>query len=114
MVMEKRDVLKNATGVVSENNEIYGCKITVLKKSFHKELYQEYPYGEAKSCGRFEEGQEFFTTNPWDPPEGFCHWAWADLRAIIHSLHAGNPTVMIVSCTDGLRPVLFKLERVES
>ena len=111
--MEKQDVLKNATGVVSENNKVYGCKITVLKKSFHKELYQQYPYGEAKSCGRFEEGQQFFTTNPWDPPEGFCHWAWADLRAIIHSLHAGNPTVMIASCTDGLRPVLFKLERME-
>jgi uncharacterized repeat protein (TIGR04076 family) len=32
---------------------------------------------------------------------------------VIHRVHAGNPTVMISCCTDGLRPVFFKLEAVE-
>jgi uncharacterized repeat protein (TIGR04076 family) len=96
-----------------EPHEKYRCKITVLRKDFNADFYQQHPYGEAKSCGRFEVGQEFVTPNPWDPPDGFCLWAWADLRSIIHRIHAGNPTVMIGCCTDGLRPVFFRLEGVE-
>jgi len=90
----------------------YRCRITVLKKSFNQELYDQYPYGPAHACGRLEEGQVFETVSVWDPPEGFCTWAWADLRSLIHGKHGGNQQVMIASCTDGLRPVLFKLERI--
>ena len=96
-----------------EPNERFKCRITVLRKDFNAEFYQKHPYGEAKACGRFEVGQEFVTENPWDPPAGFCQWAWADLRPIIHRVHAGNPTVMISCCTDGLRPVFFKFEAVQ-
>lgn len=91
--------------------ENYKCKITVLRKSFHDDLYEKYPYGAASGCGRFEEGQVFITENVWDPPKNFCTWAWSDLKFLIHSIHAGNPGPMIGSCTDGLRPVLFKFER---
>ena len=93
--------------------ERFQCKITVLRKSFHEDLYLQYPYGAAAACGRFEEGQVFYTNYRWDPPEGFCHWAWGDLRPIIHSMHAGHSTPLVSCCTDGLRPVIFKLERVE-
>jgi uncharacterized repeat protein (TIGR04076 family) len=96
-----------------EPQEKYHCKITVLRKDFNEDFYRRHPYGQAAACGRFEVGQEFLTQNPWDPPAGFCQWAWADLRSIIHRIHAGNPTVMIACCTDGLRPVFFKLEAVE-
>ena len=89
------------------------CKITVLKKSFNEELYKLYPYGNASSCGRLTEGQVFITDNRWDPPEGFCQWAWGDLRPMIHSIHAGHTVPSISCCTDGLRPVIFKLERIE-
>jgi uncharacterized repeat protein (TIGR04076 family) len=91
----------------------YKCKITVIRKSFNEDLYKQYPYGEPAACGRHEVGQEFITESEWDPPEGLCSWAWADMRFIIHSMHAGNPIVKIESCTDGLRPVLFKVERIE-
>lgn len=95
--------------------EKYRCKITVLRKVFNADLYREYPYGAALPCGRFEEGQVFVTNNRWDPPEGFCcDWAWADLRPMIHAMHAGHPVASISCCTDGLRPVTFKLESVES
>ena len=94
--------------------EKYRCKITVMRKLFHKDLYRQYPYGHASSCGVFEEGQEFITSSRWAPPEGFCEWAWADLRPMIHAVHAGSTTTMISCCTDGLRPVLFKIERIES
>jgi uncharacterized repeat protein (TIGR04076 family) len=96
-----------------EPAEKHKCRITVLRKDFNADWYAQHPYGEAKACGRFEVGQEFVTQSPWDPPEGFCPWAWADLRPIIHRVHAGNPTVMISCCTDGLRPVFFKFEAIE-
>jgi uncharacterized repeat protein (TIGR04076 family) len=94
-------------------SEKYRCKITVLKKSFNEELYKQFPYGMASACGRLEEGQEFITNNRWDPPEGFCQWAWSDLRPMLHSIHSGHNVPMITCCTDGLRPVIFKLERIE-
>jgi uncharacterized repeat protein (TIGR04076 family) len=93
--------------------ERYRCRITVLKKTFNQDLYQQYPYGAASPCGRLEEGQVFVTDNRWDPPEGFCHWAWSDLRPMIHSIHAGHSVTMISCCTDGLRPVVFKMERID-
>ena len=92
--------------------EKFRCKITVLSKTFREDLYRQYPYGAASPCGRFEEGQVFITDNRWDPPEGFCHWAWGDLRPIIQSIHAGHSVILISCCTDGLRPVTFKLERI--
>ncbi len=57
-------------------HENFRCRITVLRKEFREELYCQYPYGAAAPCGRLEEGQVFVTDNRWDPPEGFCLWAW--------------------------------------
>lgn len=79
--------------------ENFRCRITVLRKAFHEDLYRQYPYGAALPCGRFEEGQVFVTPNRWDPPEGFCPWAWGDLRPIVQSIHGGHPVVMISCCT---------------
>ena len=93
--------------------ETFACKITVLKKDFAEDLYRQYPYGGPHACGRLEVGQVFYTDSRWNPPEGFCTWAWGDLRAVIMSIHGGHPSPMISCCTDGLRPVTFKLERVE-
>jgi uncharacterized repeat protein (TIGR04076 family) len=94
-------------------SEKYKCRITVLKKIFNEELYKQYPYGYAGPCGRLEEGQVFITNSRWDPPEGFCLWAWSELRPMIHSIHAGSDVQKISCCTDGLRPVIFLLERIE-
>ena len=91
--------------------EEFQCKITVLRKLFHEDLYQQNPYGHAGSCGVLEEGQVFSSDSRWYPPKGFCPWAWSDLQPMIHAIHAGSKTSMISCCTDGLRPVIFKLER---
>ncbi|MBN1304234.1 MAG: TIGR04076 family protein [Anaerolineales bacterium] len=93
--------------------EKYRCQITVLRRDFREDLYQQHPYGWAQPCGRLEEGQVFVTESRWDPPEGFCQWAWRDLSPIIQSIHGGHPATMIACCTDGLRPVTFKLERID-
>ena len=93
--------------------EKFNCKITVLKCDFNVDLYNQYPYGMATPCGRLSVGQEFISTSRWDPPEGLCIWAWRDLSPIIQSFHEGRDNPSISCCTDGLRPVTFKLERVE-
>lgn len=87
------------------------CKITVLKKSIHNDLYRKYRGKEGRLCTVFEEGQEFVVTSPYKPPEGFCQWAWADIRQFILGVYFGREDAVVACCTDGFRPVIFKLER---
>ncbi|MHA2085828.1 MAG: TIGR04076 family protein [Candidatus Thorarchaeota archaeon] len=53
-------------------------------------------------------------------PEDFCSWAWEDLRMNRYLLGFGGDIpdtedgVVFVSCSDGKRPVVFKLERIDS
>jgi uncharacterized repeat protein (TIGR04076 family) len=109
LMNEKEKAELQAEGIknITEN---FRCCITVLRKVFNEDLYDQYPYGYASPCSRFEVGQVFITENRWDPPEGFCPWAWSDLRPMIQGCHAGNEVISIACCTDGLRPVTFKLE----
>ena len=97
------------------------CKITVLKRTLMEDLAKEYVsdpnYG---PCPVFQEGQEFITTGIFgnDIHEGFCHMAWQALVMPVNVLIGGGKVlgfddVHIACCTDGLRPVVFRLERVE-
>jgi uncharacterized repeat protein (TIGR04076 family) len=100
-------------------------KITVLKKVNFKEFYGEnLPVAidekyVTSQCRRFREGQEFLVDGH-NCPEGFCGWAFADIqRDLTHILYGGSYPWMkregeaISCCTSGLRPVIFKLERIE-
>jgi uncharacterized repeat protein (TIGR04076 family) len=98
------------------------CRITVLKRMLNQDLADEYldDTGEFGLCDRFSEGQEFITEHPFVMPEGFCHGAWADIRAHIVAVAAGaNPPwikqrgTIIAGCTDFFKPVVFKVERIE-
>lgn len=96
-------------------------KITVLKKLKTGEILEEYGKDVEETCPFFEVGKEFHVGKDLKMPEGFCSWAWADIhRDIVHLALGGDffwikeKGVMISSCTDGLRPVVFKLERVKS
>ena len=88
------------------------CKITVMKKTIHQDLYKDVRGREGKVCGLFEEGQEFILTSPYKPPEGFCQWAWADIRQYILAAWNGSDYATVACCTDGFRPVFFKVERI--
>jgi uncharacterized repeat protein (TIGR04076 family) len=44
-------------------------------------------------------------------PEGFCGWAWADIQKLVYGMARGGQKVFVTCCTDGYRPVVFKLER---
>jgi len=100
------------------------AKITVVKRLDAKDLYGDNPpaeYDEERitaACNRFEDGQEFIVDNH-NCPLGFCNWAYADIqRDLVHILYGGyfpwmkEKGVAITCCTDGFRPVIFKIERI--
>ena len=93
-------------------------KITVLKKVDMGDIRKNYG-NNVSECEVFKEGDEFISEG-MSMPQGFCAWAWADIqRDVVHLALNGNyPWIKakgatISCCTDGLRPVVFKLERVE-
>ena len=88
------------------------CKITVIKKEIHQDLYEKYQGSKGNICSLFKVGQEFLVKSPYSPPEGFCSWAWADIRPSIHAVYFGSRKISVVCCTDGYRPVIFKVEPV--
>ena len=96
-----------------------GVKISVIKNVQLEDIIKEYGEGVEVVCPKAQVGQEWIVKDSPDKPEGFCSWAWADLhKDIIALLTGGNypfmkkPGTAIACCTDGMRPVIFKLERV--
>ncbi len=94
----------------------HAVKITVMKKLYHPELVAQYAANPEKwtPCTHFEIGDEFITdvNAPWNMPEGFCGWAWADIQKLVYGMARGGQDTFITCCTDGYRPVIFKLEKV--
>jgi uncharacterized repeat protein (TIGR04076 family) len=101
------------------------ARITVIKKVSLNDLYGATPPAPVDEnritpqCSRFEVGQEF-VVDSHNCPEGFCNWAYADIqRDLAHILYGGyypwmkDKNIAIACCTDGLRPVIFKIERIE-
>ena len=93
-------------------------KITVAKRLFHKDLVEENCTHMWQACSRLSNGQEFVSEHA-NMPEGFCSWAWSDIQKYVLTLARGGdllgakPGVFVTCCTDGFRPVVFKLERLE-
>lgn len=99
------------------------CKITVLKRNFEEELAKEYGVEGLTACPLLKEGQEFYAD--WECPKGFCNEAWKAIYQYVFALsHCADDLfyygdwikekgVAICSCNDGLRPVIFKIERTD-
>ena len=100
-------------------------KITVLKRVDPSVIFDgkvpNMPGTDRKYsiCTAFKEGQEFIVENG-EKPEGFCSWAWRDVYKDMSVLRFGGDFdpwvekgVAITCCTDGIRPVSFKMERIE-
>ena len=94
-------------------------KITVLKRLVNHDVLGDYADYTWPPCERFEEGQEFLSSSV-NMPSDFCSWAWADIQKYAITLARGGnflgvkPGVFVTCCTDGFRPVIFKLERLET
>jgi uncharacterized repeat protein (TIGR04076 family) len=105
---------------------MYDVKITIIKRTVNRDIIKKYTKKEyhehIQPCELFKDDQEFKITeeNQYRSPEGFCEWAWADIRHDILTLayggkihHMENENMNIVGCTDWFRPVYFKIERIE-
>ena len=95
-------------------------KITVLRRMFNQDYADEYCQPGTQLCTAFSDGQEFIVES-LDKPDGFCGWAWDDIHKYFLTLRCGGsfqPWMkaednIIACCTDGIRPVVFNLERIE-
>ena len=97
-------------------------QITVVKKLGTKELFGENVPAHATfedACPRCNVGDVYVVPEDGSCPAGFCPCAFADLhRDIMHLRFGGDypfvrePGTAVQCCTDGLRPVFFKLERM--
>ena len=102
--------------------ERHKVKITVLKRTKPSEMFDKspvtllHPMG---PCERYNDGQEFVVGSDLKRPEGLCVWAWYPIYPLVTALIYGGTfpwykekDVAISCCSDGLRPVIFKLERI--
>jgi len=101
-------------------------KITVLERTFNHEIAEAYGSDGFKQgrgfgpCPNFQDGQEF-VLDGLSKPERFCNWAWADLHGAIRTVAFGGEHdylkkrgAALACCTDGMKPVVFRIERVNS
>ena len=100
-------------------------RITVLRREHYDKLLQsllpkDSPERQMGRCDLFTEGQVFETQRGCRKPDGFCDWAWSDIYrdAVSVAFGVGHPwaaprPMAITCCTDGKRPVIFKIERIE-
>lgn len=101
------------------------CKITVIRRTYHQDLADQYiEAGLRKNhgpCEKFQDGQEFVTNVFSGIPQDFCPWAWDDIyKALVgfganghYGMWYRNKNNLIACCSDGIRPVIFKLEKIE-
>jgi len=101
------------------------CRITVLKRTHHQDLIDEYLDDDNMAvglCERFTEG-DVFELDPSTVPQEFCSrcaWAWADIRHDVMTVAVGGDIpgmkhsgTVITGCRDWFRPVIFKVERID-
>lgn len=106
----------------------YGVKITVMKREFFPDLAADLDIDDEYNrdfglCPCFNIGDVILVSHidEIEIPSNFpCHWAWADLKPDIALIQYGgqpqpvlkNPNSMYSCCDSGMRPVVFKLERI--
>lgn len=102
------------------------CKITVLRREYYQDLADQY-LADPKTgkCPVFEEGQEFIVDeeNYFSLiNEPFCSEAWDCLSKYVYAALQGgsimkgwtnDEKMLIACCNDGVRPVIFKIERID-
>ena len=95
-------------------------RITVVKK-FNPEDVFDYPitWNEESipACGH-KVGEEFIMDHHLNRPEGLCGRAWHDLYTTLSTYYFGGDYeypesgVTYQPCGDGLKPVIFKIEKI--
>ena len=102
------------------------CKITVLRREVFKDLQEQYLADpKAGKCNFFEDGQEWIVEKMdfhYMLNGKFCAEAWDCISRYVYTALQGgsimngwtnDEKIMIASCNDGTRPVIFKIERID-
>jgi len=100
----------------------YKVKITRVKNFSPEDVFGTKfirPSGkELKSCS-FKEGQVYIVDDTGAMPEGFCQYAWCSILSKVNFIQFGGSYddwagegVDYGVCPDGVRPAVFKIERV--
>lgn len=97
-------------------------KITVLRRFHPSEVFKTSPVTPVEpleACEVFRDDQVFVVDTNGRMPQGFCTTTWNTLFCDIRTLAFGGNLpyykekgIAIRCCPDGLRPVVFKLERI--
>ena len=107
-----------------DKQKLKRVKITVVKVTFNKDLAEEYAVPDYPPCLIHKVGQVFYS-NGWQKPADFCDYAWNSMRDMVlcvaqkggYILGEGNwlkqSDMAIVSCCDGIKPVIFKIEATD-
>lgn len=96
-------------------------KITVVKKMLNEDLAKEYGVENLGECLYYNVGDTYVTD--YRKPEGFCEDAWQAIQYYVYGMAMGverfyddwvkDGGVAINCCNDGIRPVVFKIERLD-
>lgn len=97
------------------------CRITVLRRECFSDIQSRYLDDPEKgACSKFVTGQVFETDGKC--PEGFCERAWGIIKDQVGNMlsedrcgctradSSDSCRASIVCCSDGTRPVVFKIE----
>jgi uncharacterized repeat protein (TIGR04076 family) len=97
----------------------HDVRITVLKRLEFPKLFAEYAAGSHSVCTMTRDGQQYVSKG-CEKPAGLCSWAWLSMQPKVAALALGSdfpwarlPGTEIFSCSDGLHPVIYKLERID-
>lgn len=97
-------------------------KITVIRKCFFEDLAEaSFTDGKEGRCLLMSEGDTFIYEGDAVKPEGLCPWAWIDIYRGVSAISSGatytpwnnRDGYQILCCTDGVRPVIFSVEKME-
>jgi len=113
---------KNESGMEKKHK----CKITVIRRELYEDLRNEFCADpNTGKCGAFEDGQEWIVDvyGFMNMLNGqFCSFAWDSISKYVYAALNGGSLLrgwmkdekeMIACCNDGIRPVIFKLERID-
>ena len=97
-------------------------KITVVKQFLPKDIFgQDFILVSGKKVSKcsLNKGDEFIADGSGNMPKGFCPHAWNSIFRNVHLLTWGGGYSDTIGdglafgvCPDGLRPVIFKVERI--
>ena len=103
---------------------MYKVRITISKTTFQDDLAREHGIDDISVCPYMSEGEVYYTDH--DMPEGFCKGAWEAIKQCVwefadmgydENFHfkewIKTPSLAVISCNDGLRPVIMKIEATD-